>query len=343
MRRALDLARLAEGDTSPNPGVGAVLVAHDRIIGEGFHRAHGQAHAEVMAIRSVREEDMQFLKESVLYVTLEPCCVYGRTPPCTDLIRASGIPKVVISCIDRSPGVNRKGISILREHGIEVVEAILQEEGEYQAVVRNTFVSQSRPYVILKLAVSQDGYIGREDKQVILSNAPSWRLVHRLRHRVDAILIGTRTAMIDNPRLTNRLFWGKDPLRVVPDFNHRLKPDLVMFDEPGHTWILRQRESPSDSLWPKHVTVKYVPSKKGLSGILTNLALEGKTSLLVEGGASLIRSFIKEDLWDEAIISSTDQFLGDGIAGPKGFTHPEDHFILGTNTFDWFRHPRYKL
>lgn len=342
MRRALDLAQLAEGDTSPNPSVGAVLVAHGRIIGEGFHRAYGQAHAEVMAIRSVKPDDMVLLPESVMYVTLEPCCVFGRTPPCTDLIIASRIPKVVISCIDQSSGVNRRGIHILREHGVEVVENVLFQDGEYQALIRNTYASQNRPYVILKMAVSEDGFIGQEDRQVILSNAASWRLVHRIRHRVDAILIGTRTALIDNPRLTNRLFWGKDPLRVVPDFNHRLKPDLTLFDEPGQTWIIRHQETPTDKQWPENVSIQYVPKESGLSFILTLLAAAGKTSLLVEGGAKLITSFVQEDLWDEAIISSTDQFLGHGIPGPTGFMNPEDQFILGTNKFNWLRHSRYK-
>lgn len=342
MRRALDLAQLAEGDTTPNPGVGAVLVARNRIIGEGFHSAHGKAHAEVMAIRSVRPEDVELLPDSVLYVTLEPCCVFGRTPPCTDLILSSRIPKVVISCIDQSPGVNRKGIHILREHGIEVVENVLHQEGAYQALARNTYVSQNRPYVILKMAVSQDGFIGQEDRQVILSNAASWRLVHRIRHRVDAILVGTRTALIDNPRLTNRLFWGVDPLRVVPDFNHRLQPDHTMFGGPGESWVIRHQKSPTDLNWPANVSIKYLPIHNELSAMLTLLASAGKTSVLVEGGASLIRSFVKEDLWDEAIISSTDQFLGDGIPGPTGFIDPEDQFILGTNKFNWFRHPRYK-
>ncbi len=342
MRRALDLARLAEGDTSPNPGVGAVLVANDRIIGEGFHRAHGQAHAEVMAIRSVRSEDKDLIRTSVLYVTLEPCCVFGRTPPCTDLILSSGIRKVVVSCIDQSPGVNRKGIHILQEKGIEVIENVRQQEGEYQALARNTYVSQNRPYVILKMAISQDGFIGQEEKQVILSNAASWRLVHRLRHRVDSILIGTRTALIDNPRLTNRLFWGSDPLRVVPDFNYRLQPDLTLFSCPGKTWIIRNQESSTDQHWPEQVSIKILPAESGLSGILSLLATSGKTSVLVEGGAKLIRSFLDEDLWDEAIISSTDEFLGSGIPGPTGFTEPEDLFVLGTNRFQWFRNPRYK-
>lgn len=342
MLRALELARLAEGDTSPNPGVGAVLVADGRIIGEGFHSAHGQPHAEVMAIQSVHLDDHYLIPVSTLYVTLEPCCTHGRTPPCTDLILSRRIPKVVISAIDQSPGVNRKGIGILKDNGVTVVEGIRKEEGEYLALIRNTYVSQNRPYVILKMAKSRDGFIGREDRQVILSNAASWRLVHRLRSRVDAILVGTRTALIDEPRLTNRLFWGKNPLRIIPDYHCRLHPGLAIFAGPAQTWIIRGRNEQIEPDWSENVTVLTLEKEGGIQAILTKLAAAGKTSLLVEGGATMVNTFLQEDLWDEAIISTTDQYLGTGIPAPTGFIDPEDHFILHTDEFHWFRHPRHK-
>lgn len=341
MRRALDLARLAEGDTSPNPGVGAVLVYRDRIIGEGFHAAYGQPHAEVMALRSVRPEDQDFIPDSTLFVTLEPCCVYGRTPPCTDLIIRERIKKVVISCLDKSPGVNGHGVALLRDHGVEVIEHILQEEGEYQALIRNVFVSEQRPYVILKMAFSKDGFVGRAENQVILSNPGSWRLVHRLRHRVDAILVGTGTALIDNPQLTNRLFWGNDPIRIIPDFNKKLPSDQAFLHDKGPTWILCHKDPERDPPPSQQVIYKVIPAGTDLPGILTYLAKEGVTSILIEGGPTMILSFLESDCWDEAILSTTDRFLGSGIVGPTGWTCPQDRIRIGTDDFDWFRHPRY--
>ncbi len=341
MRRALDLARLAEGDTSPNPGVGAVLVHQDRIIGEGYHAAHGQPHAEVQAIRAVHPELQGLIPHATLYVTLEPCCVHGRTPPCTDLILANRIRRVVISCIDQSPGVNGKGLDILRSNGVEVITDVLVDQGNYQAQIRNTFITEGRPYVILKLAMSRDGYIGQESGQVNLSNPPSWRMVHRLRNRVDGILIGTRTALLDDPRLTNRLFWGKSPIRIIPDFHGRLDPKQALFQGPPETWILRHEPTDSPENWPGHVKWKTLPEGAGLAGILSLLARDGLSSILVEGGATLIQSFLESGIWDEAILSSTDQFIGEGIPAPGGFTNPEDRFHLGTNEFNWFRHPRY--
>lgn len=341
MQRALDLARLAEGDTSPNPGVGAVLVFQGQIIGEGYHSVHGQAHAEVNALRSVRPEHQELISQATLYVTLEPCCVYGRTPPCTDLILKSGIQRVVISSIDQSPGVNGKGVHILRSKGVEVITDVLPAQGSYQAQIRNTYMTEKRPYVILKLAISRDGFIGRESGQVNLSNAPSWRLVHRLRNRVDGILIGTRTALIDDPRLTNRLFWGKSPIRIIPDLHHRLHPELAIFKGPTETWIIREVSPSKAGNWPVHVKIKEVQPAAGLKGILALLAENGLSSILVEGGATIIQSFLDADLWDEAILSSTDQYLGQGTPAPGGFANPEDHFSLGTNEFSWFRHSRY--
>ncbi len=342
MQRALALARLAEGDTSPNPGVGAVLVCEGIIIGEGYHAAHGHAHAEVKAVRSVRPEHQSLIAQATLYVTLEPCCVYGRTPPCTDLILETGIKRVVISAIDQSPGVNGKGLKILRSKGVEVITDVLRAQGEYQAQIRNTFITEKRPYVILKLAMSRDGIIGQESGQVNLSNPPSWRLVHRLRHRVDGIMIGTRTALIDDPQLTNRLFWGESPVRIIPDLKGRLHPDLAIFRGPTETWIIRESHTPTPEKWPEHVKLKALHPRTGLDGILHLLAEDGLSSILVEGGATLIQSFWDHDLWDEAILSSTDRYLGQGISAPVGFTEPEDHLTLGTNEFSWFRHSRYK-
>lgn len=341
MKRALDLARLAEGDTSPNPGVGAVLVYNDRIIGEGFHAAHGQPHAEVMALRSVHPDDQPFISASTLYVTLEPCCIYGRTPPCTDLIIREQIPKVVISCQDRSPGVNGRGVALLRAQGVEVVEHVLMEEGEYQALIRNVYVSEQRPYIILKMAFSKDGFVGRSENQVILSNDGSWRLVHRLRHRVDAILVGTGTALIDNPQLTNRLFWGEDPIRIIPDYNRKLPTNQAFFQDSGITWILCHESHDRDESMSDKVEYKVIPVDADLPVMLNVLANEGITSILVEGGPTLIRSFIDQDCWDEAILSTTDQYLGSGIPGPTGWVSPQDRIRIGSDDFDWFRHPRY--
>ncbi|MDX1667650.1 MAG: bifunctional diaminohydroxyphosphoribosylaminopyrimidine deaminase/5-amino-6-(5-phosphoribosylamino)uracil reductase RibD, partial [Saprospiraceae bacterium] len=230
MRRCFELARLGAGRVSPNPMVGAVLVSDGRIIGEGYHQAYGEAHAEVNAIRSVIPEERDLISRSTLYVSLEPCCVYGKTPPCTDLIIRHEIPRVRVSCLDLSPQVSGKGIGLLREAGIDVQVGLLSEEGRKLASTRTTYVLRKRPYIILKFAVTSDGiFCPGDELQYWITQPATKRLVHRWRSECDAILVGRKTAIIDNPRLDNRHFHGPSPLRIVIDPRSTLTDEIELF------------------------------------------------------------------------------------------------------------------
>lgn len=310
MQRCIQLARCGEAGAPPNPMVGAVVVCDGRIIGEGFHRHIGGPHAEVNAIASVKEK--RLLPQSTIYVSLEPCAHYGKTPPCADLIVKSGIPRIVIGCTDPFAKVNGMGIKKLREAGREVVTGILEEECRELNRRFFTFHQQHRPWIILKWAQSKDGFIGmdktgygnqdsrnpspvKETGRVILSNDLTQTLMHRLRARSGAILVGTRTALADNPTLTTRYWPGTNPLRLTIDRHNRLPSDLHLKDNSTPTVIY---------------------THESLREILTDLYEHGIQSLLVEGGASLLQSFINEGLWDEARIETSPSRLDAGTAAP---------------------------
>jgi diaminohydroxyphosphoribosylaminopyrimidine deaminase/5-amino-6-(5-phosphoribosylamino)uracil reductase len=315
-----------------------VLVHDDLIIGEGYHKKYGSAHAEVNAILSVREENKHLISSSTLYVTLEPCCIFGKTPPCTDLILKYGIPRVITSATDLSSGIQGRGISFLRRGGVDVITGILAQKGELLAAQRNTFVKEHRPYILLKFAMSKDGFIGRASHQVHLSNSVSWRFVHRLRHRVDAIMVGTETVLTDDPLLTNRLFWGTAPVRVIPDLHDRIPPDCKLFQTPTPTWVFRSKYRPVPVIPNPNLRFFLLDTEKEiLPQIMQSLADENITGLLVEGGSKLLRSFIADNLWDEAIVSSCSHFMGDGIPNPGNLTEPTDHIHLLDNELYWFR------
>ena len=316
IRRCFDLASLGAGRVSPNPMVGSVLVYQGRVIGEGYHRQYGGPHAEVEAIRSVSVKDQPFIKESTLYVSLEPCCVQGRTPACTNLILEMGIPRVVISNMDLSPGVNGKGVQQLKDAGVEVHTGILEEEGLPYSGIRNCFVSQNRPYIILKYAQSTDGFLGRENESVWLTNDTSKRLVHKWRAEVDAILVGTQTIRMDNPALTNRLYFGKSPIRLVLDREGTLPRTLKVFDGSAPTWIFT--ESPED--YPESTSdMRVIPTSFGdglIPFLLTYLSENKITSLFVEGGRKMLFSFLEGGWWDEARVLEAPIWLGQGIYAP---------------------------
>ncbi|MBK7407645.1 MAG: bifunctional diaminohydroxyphosphoribosylaminopyrimidine deaminase/5-amino-6-(5-phosphoribosylamino)uracil reductase RibD [Saprospirales bacterium] len=317
IRRCFDLARLGAGRVSPNPMVGAVLVHEGRVIGEGYHRQYGGPHAEVEAIRSVSAEDKPLISKSTLYVSLEPCCVHGRTPPCTNLIMEMGIPQVVISNMDRSPGVNGKGVQQLRDAGVEVQTGILEDEGRPYSAIRNCFVRENRPYIVLKYAQSADGFLGRENESVWLTNAVSRRLLHKWRSEVDAILVGTQTLRVDNPALTNRLHFGKSPIRLVLDREGTLPRTLRVFDSEAPTWVFT--ESPDDFPEPGE-TMRIIPAPFGddlIPFLLNYLAANNITSLFVEGGRKMLFSFLEGGWWDEARVLEAPVWLNQGIYAPK--------------------------
>jgi len=316
MARCIELARGGEGNTAPNPMVGAVIVHKGKIIGEGFHRKCGEAHAEVNAVASVRDEAL--LRDSTIYVSLEPCSHYGKTPPCAELIIRKGIPRVVVGTLDPFPEVSGRGVRMLREAGIEVVTGVLEEEARALNPAFMTFQIRKRPYVYLKWAQSADGFmdIRREDASVpsvLLSSAETLRRVHRLRSEVAAIMVGTRTALLDNPSLTVRHWAGRSPVRVVLDRTLKLPVGSHLLDGAVPTLVFTAVEVES------RPNVEYVQIDFGqevLSQVLQYLYEQNLNSLMVEGGAELQESFLDVGLWDEAWVETAPVVLGAGVKAP---------------------------
>jgi len=325
MRRALELASLGLGTTSPNPQVGAVLVHDGKIIGEGYHRHSGEGHAEVLAVASVKERHL--LPKSTLYVTLEPCAHYGKTPPCVELILKERIPRVIVAMEDPFPAVSGRGIQRLREEGgVEVLVGMLEEEARRLNAPFITAHTLHRPYVTLKWAQSLDGYIdrvrsNRSERPELFSSPLQQRLVHRERFAHDAILVGYRTALLDDPLLNNRLWWGRSPLRVILDPYLELPHDLRIFsDRTAPTLILYLASETRGRLpqqCPSHL--RYLPltgQRIHPQAILSTLHQEGVQSLLVEGGSTTLARFLEAELYDNLLIEVCPRTLGKGIPAP---------------------------
>lgn len=322
MARCLQLARNGVYGARPNPMVGAVVVHHGRIVGEGYHIRCGGPHAEVNAISSVRDE--RVLSESVLYVSLEPCAHWGRTPPCADLIIRKRIPRVVVGCIDPFEKVAGRGIQKLRAAGIETVTGVL--EAECLRINRRFFTYHTcrRPYVTLKWAESADGFIdaertGGEKQAFALSTAFTRMLVHRIRSCNQAILVGRRTAAADNPLLTNRLWAGPQPLRLVIDGGGRLPATLRMFQDgaPARVYIDKDAPEPVYAHSGNVACVRLDFGSEVLEQIMDDLYGLGIQSLLVEGGAETIRRFVRAGLWDEARVERSPAVLVSGVKAPE--------------------------
>lgn len=313
MLRALELAELGRGNVSPNPLVGCVIVKDNLVIGEGWHKKYGGPHAEVNAIEAVQNKEL--LKGAVLYVNLEPCAHFGKTPPCADLIIKYPFKKVVIANTDPNPKVSGKGIQKLIDAGIEVVSGVLEKRGEILNRRFFTFISKERPYVILKWAQTADGFIAKEDyDSKWISNPFSRQLVHKWRAEEDAILVGTNTANFDNPKLTVRDWTGKSPLRIVIDKYLNLKRDLHLFDGSTMTLCYNfMKDEKQENL--EHI--KADPAKDIISFILQNLQERNIQSVIVEGGSQLLMSFIKEHSWDEARIFKSNKNFYAGIPAPS--------------------------
>ena len=311
MQRALELARLGLGEVSPNPMVGCVIVHGDTIIGEGWHHKYGESHAEVNAVNSVKERSL--LSASTAYVTLEPCSHFGKNPPCADLLIKKGIKKVVTCNVDPNPIVKDKGIAKLKSAGVEVLTGILSEEGEELNKRFFTFYKKNRPYIILKWAQTQDRLVAKMDfDSKWISNEYSRRLVHQWRADEDAILVGTNTALYDNPRLNVRNIKGKNPLRLVIDNDLKLKSDLNLFDQSQPTICYNKKE---DKLSKNLELVKI--TKGSIHDVLSDLHKRNVQSLIVEGGSQLLKSFLENNLWDEARVFTSSQTFGEGIEAPE--------------------------
>jgi len=315
MHHCLKLASFGAGYVAPNPLVGSVLVFKNKIIGEGWHKKYGESHAEINCINSVKPENRELISESVLYISLEPCNHFGKTPPCTELIIRSGIKKVVIGCRDPFIEVNGKGIEKLRSSGIEVIESVLEIECKELNKRFFTFHIKHRPYIILKWAQSADKRIaGNGEYRLLISNQKTNRLVHKWRSEEASILIGTNTAMLDDPELTTRFWPGMSPVRLVLDMNLRLPARLKIFSTAQKTIIFNKiKQEEKDNL----IFYKLLENKDLVSQIINALFKFKLLSVIVEGGSRLIQSFIEANLWDEVrIITNKEIVINNGLEAP---------------------------
>lgn len=320
MERCLELAKNGGGYVAPNPMVGAVLVYDNKIIGEGYHQQYGKAHAEVNCIQdAVEKGNGELLMRSTLYVSLEPCAHFGKTPPCTDLIIRNKIPAVIIGCRDPNKEVDGKGIEQLKTSGVETIPGILEKECIELNKRFFTFHKYHRPYIILKWAQTADGKISamtgqEEGNRLLISNEYSNRLVHKWRSEEAAILVGTNTVLSDNPELTNRLWPGPSPARLIVDWDLKLNASLHIFNRQVRTIIfnsVKHEEEENLVYWQVSRDTSLVHQ---ILNALYHLQIQ---SVLVEGGARLLQSFIDENIWDEARVISNQQLaIGNGLPAP---------------------------
>ena len=310
MRRALQLARQGGGHASPNPMVGAVVVHDGKIIGEGFHRCCSKGHAEVNAIASVLDHSL--LPASTIYVTLEPCSHYGKTPPCAKLLIDKGIGHVVVGMLDPFEKVSGRGVAMLRNAGIEVVVGVLEKECRELNKRFVTAHTTGLPWVQLKWAQSADGFLANEDGTVRFSTPLTLSLMHRERSLADAIVVGAGTVKVDNPSLTTRHWSGNSPLRVVLDRNLSIPSDCKLLNDGGKTLVYNEKKDDVQGCveWVKFNTTEP-------ESWLRDLYSRGITSVMVEGGANVLQQLIVADIWKEIRIETAPQILGGGIEAPK--------------------------
>lgn len=332
MVRALQLAEKGRGYVSPNPMVGCVIVHEGNIIGEGWHREFGGPHAEVHAVHSV--DNQSLLSESTVYVTLEPCAHWGKTPPCANLLVDKKVKKVVIAATDSNPLVGGKGIEILKNAGVEVETGVLEKEARWQNRRFFTQIEKQRPYVILKWAQTQDGFVARENfDSKWISNPQSRQLVHKWRAEEDAILVGKNTAAYDNPRLDVRDWVGKNPVRVVLDSKLELSKSLNLFDQSIPTLVFNtvKPKSEENLEW---IHLPQITPK----AILQELHSRKIQSLIVEGGSQVLRQFIESGLWDEARVFTASAQFERGISSPILNQNPSETLSIGTDRLDIYYH-----
>ncbi len=315
MRRALALAALGSKKVKDNPKVGAVLVFDNRIIGEGYHIQHGEAHAEVNCLNSVNKKNKHLISDATLYVTLEPCFHEGKTPPCVDLIIKNKIKTIVLGATDPNPKVAGKSIQKLRHLGVHVIEGILEKECKELIQPFIKMMMDRSPWVQLKFAKSKFNYLASKNAQVWLSSEQSKLYTHRLRSDVDGIMIGTQTALIDDPALTTRLVEGENPVRIILDRQGKLPKHLKVFTDGLPTIYVTTKERS----FPHAINVVLhdFEIEDSLKALLNKLYQNGIYRLMVEGGASLLQSFQKKELWDEAVVIHTANELNEGKKAPN--------------------------
>lgn len=336
MLRALQLAKLAGVETKSNPMVGAVIVLGDTIIGEGYHQKYGEAHAEVNAVNAV--EDKSVLKDATIYVTLEPCSHFGKTPPCADLLIRHEFKRVVIAQVDPFSEVSGRGIEKLRNAGIQVDCGILEKEACELNKRFITFHTKKRPYITLKWAQTADGFIdpdrsGTHQPGINWISQPETQVItHRMRSTEQAILVGWRTVQNDNPSLTTRAFKGPDPLRIVIDPHLQAPKDAAVFNDGLQTWVfnlLEERETNA---------VRYLKMNDlSPESILERLYRQHINSILIEGGANTLTRFIQSNLWDEALVISGKIEFKTGLRAPVLSKTPVKSVLFGKDTLNYFQ------
>lgn len=321
MYRCLTLAERGLGRVRSNPMVGSLIVHDGKIISEGYHEYYGGPHGERNAIINCDQNEL--LNESTLYITLEPCNHHGKTPPCTDIILSSGIKKVVIAQLDPNTHMQGKSIELLRKAGVSVIVGVLQKEARDLNRRYIVNLDDSIPYITLKYAKSKDGYMGKSDQQVWLSNDQSNMMVHKWRSEYQGIMVGTNTAIIDNPKLNTRLYPGSSPLRIVIDRHERIPQSHHLLSDDLETWIYTYaRDYTLANDHKKCVTIPEGHTDE-LVWILEHVAQSGISSVIIEGGRSLLSSLIKKQLWHDAYIIETPKELKTGVKSPiiEGKTH----------------------
>lgn len=324
MQIALELAKKGLESVSPNPMVGCVIVKNDQIIGQGYHQKYGEAHAEPNAAASV--ENQKDIEGSDFYVTLEPCAHYGKTPPCADLLVKLKPKRVIIANVDSNPLVGGKGILKLKNAGIEVITGVLDKEARILNKRFFTVMEKKRPYVILKWAQSKNGFIAGENfEQIQISGKESMHFSHQLRAQEDAILVGFNTAFHDNPSLTTRLVEGKNPLRLYIDKQLKLPKTHHLLDQRAATICFNSVKTETT----EHLTFIKLEGENFQNQILDYLFQNKINSLIVEGGTTLLQSFIDKNLWDEALVLESEKKLNKGIKAPEINKKAQEQVSLG--------------
>ena len=313
INKCIELAQKGIRDVSPNPMVGSIIVCNNKIIGQGYHKSYGKEHAEVNAINNVKDKSL--LKKSILYVNLEPCCHYGKTPPCTDLIIKKKIPQVVIGCIDPNSQISGQGIKKLKNNSVEVIYGVLEEKCKSLNKRFFTFNNLKRPYIILKWAKSSDSFIAPIDqtKPFWMTSEQSRMIVHRWRSEEDSILVGSNTVILDNPSLDVRLTAGKNPIRVIIDKNLSFNKNLNVFNNESKTIIFNEIKTLSSGT-NYYLKVNF---KNLISEMLNELYNIDVTSIIVEGGAYTLNKFIDKNIYDEVRVFTTKTLLKKGIKSPN--------------------------
>jgi len=332
MQRCIQLAENAFGETYPNPMVGSVIVFNDEIIGEGYHKRAGGPHAEINAINSVKNPEL--LHESTIYVSLEPCSHYGKTPPCAEKLVSAGFKKVVIGTLDPHEKVNGQGRKIIEDAGIEVVSGILGKECQELNKRFFTFHQKKRPYIMLKWAQSGDGFLDKDFKATQIGNPLTKQLVHTLRSREHAILVGTNTALTDNPSLTTREIVGRNPIRILIDFDLKVPGSCKIFNNDSQTIVFNGIKDADEG----NLRFIKIPKDEMPGQMLEKLYEMQIQSVIIEGGRFTLQQFIDANLWDEAIIIKNENLkLENGTKAPTIAAEIVRTDILDDNVVDYYK------